>query len=124
MKKPRFDYNNPETFILALDYMIEHEKCPECLTIINPQVITNDADILVLKVECLNCGLTFEFECGKPVDNSSGQNDLVQFSRWKNSGAEELEKGAYNHPSLIAIDEIKGTGTAKKTVMGVKNGKL
>ena len=108
MKKPRFDYNNPETCYLALTYILEHDKCPECLTIINPQLTNEDADILVLKVECSNCGLTFEY--GTTVDNHM----LNQ----------ELKKGAYNHPSLIAIDEIKGTGKPKKTAKGVKNGKL
>ena len=108
MKKSRFDYNNPETCYLALTYILEHDKCPECLAIINPQLTVEDTDILVLKVECSNCGLTFEY--GTTIDNSPA--------------ADELKKGAYNHPSLIAIDEIKGNGEAKKTTKGVKNGKL
>lgn len=77
MKKTRFDYNNPETCMLSLSYVVEEHKCPECLAELSESDFNSkieDFDFLVLLVKCPKCHMIFEY--GSVLDNSNEANEI------------------------------------------------
>jgi hypothetical protein len=71
--KTRFDYDNPETCYLALDYIEKTKKCPECMAEIQEKITIED-DFLIIRIECPMCKLNFE--AGHLLDNSRESNRL------------------------------------------------
>jgi hypothetical protein len=75
--KSRFNYENLDTCILALTYIIEKQKCPECLTDLTDNDIllhVEDTDFLILHMTCPKC--KFNIEHGTLLDNSPDSNDI------------------------------------------------
>jgi hypothetical protein len=61
----RFDYNNPETVTLAIEYYLDTGKCPECLSLdIEDKHFWEDGSFSAEFV-CKACGFTVGF--GRPM---------------------------------------------------------
>lgn len=73
-RKTRFDYDNPETCVLALTYILETKKCPECLHEVSIESVVVNNDLLFTMVECSNC--KFQFEHGTFLDDSKEANEV------------------------------------------------
>jgi len=74
--KTRFDYDNPETCMLATSYAIETGLCPECKTSVTIKTTLDDGDILIALIECPKCKIKLEW--GSILDNSPEANELRQ----------------------------------------------
>lgn len=54
----RFDYSKLETQILALDYMLDKGKCPECMSKDIDAEHSYHGEIFELKLHCNKCSFT------------------------------------------------------------------
>jgi len=72
--KTRFDYDKPETCFLAMNYILETQKCPECMRTITIRSWIEDNDFLIVQAQCSKCKFTLEY--GSVLDDSQEANDL------------------------------------------------
>ena len=54
-KTTRFDYDNPQTCLLAVTYAMENGLCPECKSDVKFDGFLEDGDLFVVQVECPKC---------------------------------------------------------------------
>lgn len=61
----RFDYRDPEVCSLAFSYVLENEKCPECLM---PGVFDGkcSAEFVEISWKCSACGLELAWGTSDP----------------------------------------------------------
>jgi hydrogenase maturation factor HypF (carbamoyltransferase family) len=71
--KTRFDYDNPETCLLAVTYAMENGLCPECKSNVEIDGLL-EGDLFIVNVECPKCKIKLEW--GSFLDNSPEANDV------------------------------------------------
>jgi len=72
--KTRFDYDNPETCMLAVTYAMEKGLCPECKSKVKIDGSLEDGDLFIVTVDCPKCKIKLEW--GSILDNTQEANDV------------------------------------------------